>query len=271
MYRIPAKLLMIALSFQCVATGRAAEQSGQPNVLMICIDDLNDWVGFLGGHPEALTPHMDALARRGRTFTNAHCAVPVCSCSRASVMSGVAATTHCSYEIGPSYQQLPALSNIPTIQRFFKDHGYYTLSGGKKSPRPKKPMSRPASWSGAWDWGAYPQSDAEMADFQLAQNAAESLQQDFGKPFFMTVGFFRPHVPLFVPPKWFDLYEKDSFTLPRNSKPSPSATVLNEDSRLCWCKISKLAKIFALNLGESGSEGMACVPRIVPLIVEEHG
>ena len=174
MYRIPAALLIIVLSFQCAATGRAAEQSGQPNVLMICIDDLNDWVGFLGGHPEALTPHMDALAKRGRTFTNAHCTVPVCSCSRASVMSGVAATTHGSYEIGPSYQQLPALGNIPTIQRFFKDHGYYTLSGGKvlhhgfsgrlagdidrslgrkKSPRPKKPMSRPASWSGAWGVG----------------------------------------------------------------------------------------------------------------------
>ncbi len=59
------------------------EKPDKPNVLMICIDDLNDWVGFLGGHPEAVTPHMDALARRGRNFANAHCAVPVCSVSRA--------------------------------------------------------------------------------------------------------------------------------------------------------------------------------------------
>ncbi|MCH1497603.1 MAG: sulfatase-like hydrolase/transferase, partial [Akkermansiaceae bacterium] len=102
-----------------------------PNVLMICIDDLNDWTGFLGGHPEARTPHMDALAKRGRNFTNAHCAVPVCSSSRVSVMSGVAATTHGSYEIGPSYQQLPALKEIPTIQQYFKEHGYLTLAGGK--------------------------------------------------------------------------------------------------------------------------------------------
>lgn len=210
-----------------------------PNVLMICIDDLNDWTGFLGGHPEVLTPHMDALAKRGRNFANAHCAVPVCSCSRVSVMSGVAATKHGSYEIGPSYQQLPALKEIPTIQQYFKDHGYLTLAGGKvlhqdfngrlagaidrslgrkRSPRTKKPMSRPADWSAAWDWGAYPEKDAEMADVQLAENAAKALQEDFEKPFFMSVGFFRPHVPLFVPPKWFELYDAKTLRLPQTPK-----------------------------------------------------
>ena len=211
-------------------------EAPKPNVLMICIDDLNDWTGFLGGHPEAVTPHMDALAKRGRIFTNAHCAVPVCSSSRVSVMSGVAATTHGSYELGPRYEELPALANIPTIQRYFKDHGYYTLAGGKvlhhgfrgrlagaidrslgrkKSPRPRKPMNRPAGWSSAWDWGAFPEEDAEMADFQLAKKAAEALQENFDQPFFMSVGFFRPHVPLFVPPKWFELYDSDKLTLPR--------------------------------------------------------
>jgi len=210
-----------------------------PNVLMICIDDLNDWTGFLGGHPDALTPHMDGLAERGRNFTNAHCAVPVCSASRVSVMSGVAATTHGSYELGPRYEGLPALADVPTIQGYFKDHGYVTLAGGKvlhhnfggrlegaidrslgreRSPRPRKPMSRPASWSGAWDWGAYPEEDAEMADFQLARRAAGALQEDFEKPFFLTVGFFRPHVPLFAPPRWFDLYDAETITLPDSPK-----------------------------------------------------
>ncbi len=239
MNRPIAACLVASLLFQLTASCMAAEPSDKPNVLMICIDDLNDWTGFLGGHPEAITPHMDALAKRGRIFANAHCAVPVCSASRVSVMSGVAATTHGSYELGPKYEQLPALTDVPTIQRYFKNHGYYTMSGGKvlhhgfggrlagdidrslgrkKSPRPRKPMNRPANWSGAWDWGAYPQSDAEMADFQLAENAAKSLHEDFDKPFFMTVGFFRPHVPLFVPPKWFDLYDSESLTLPRNPK-----------------------------------------------------
>ena len=56
---------------------------------MICIDDLNDWTGFLRGHPDVSTPNMDELAKRGRNFSNAHCAVPVCSSSRVSVMSGL--------------------------------------------------------------------------------------------------------------------------------------------------------------------------------------
>ncbi|MDB4614401.1 sulfatase [bacterium] len=239
MNRLLTAGLVAALSFQVTATGNADEPSEKPNVVMICIDDLNDWVGFLGGHPQAITPHMDSLAKRGRNFVNAHCAVPVCTCSRVSVMSGVAATTHGSYEIGPKYEELPALTNVPTIQRYFKDNGYYTLAGGKvlhhgfggriagdidrslgrkKSPRPRKPLNRPSDWSGAWDWGAHPATNAEMADYQLATNAAKVLKEDFDQPFFMTVGFFRPHVPLYVPPKWFDLYEAETFTLPRNPK-----------------------------------------------------
>ena len=218
--------------------GGSTGQPPRPNVLMISIDDLNDWTGFLA-HPQAVTPHMDALARRGRNFTNAHCAVPVCSPSRISVLSGVAPTTHGSYELGPRYEVLPALRDIPTIQRYFKDHGYLTMAGGKvlhhgfggriaddidrslgrkKSPRPAKPMNRPANWSGAWDWGPHPLEDKEMADFQLAQKAGEILQEDFTKPFFMTVGFFRPHVPLFVPPRWFTLYKAKSLRLPKGQK-----------------------------------------------------
>ena len=210
-----------------------------PNILFVAIDDLNDWVGFMDGHPQAKTPNMDALAKRGRNFTNAHCSVPVCTSSRVTVMSGIGPMKHGSYEIGPKYEQLPALADAPTIQRYFKDHGYYTLSGGKvlhhnfggrlsedidrslgraRSPRPRKPMSRPANWSGAWDWGAYPATDAQMGDFQLAETAAKALKEDFEKPFFMSVGFFRPHVPLFVPPKWFEHYDEDKIILPKNPK-----------------------------------------------------
>ena len=231
--------MRILTAIFCVCFAASGWAAAKPNVLFIAIDDLNDWVGFMGGYPQARTPHMDALAQRGRNFVNAHCAVPVCSASRASVMSGVAATTHGSYELGPRYEQLPALKDVPTLQRYFKTNGYTTLSGGKvlhhdfngrlagdidrslgrkRSPRPKGPMNRPESWSGAWDWGAYPKEDAEMADFQLAQTAAKALQEDFEKPFFMSVGFFRPHVPLFVPPKWFAQYEAAKIALPNLPK-----------------------------------------------------
>lgn len=233
-------LIFLISSVILIATCPAdATSEAKPNVLFIAIDDLNDWVSFLDGHPQAKTPHMDALAKRGRNFINTHCAVPVCSASRVTVMSGVAATTHGSYELGPRYEQLPALAKAPTIQRYFKDHGYTTLSGGKvlhhnfngrlagdidrslgrkKSPRPRKPMGRPTNWSGAWDWGAYPEQDTEMADFELAQTAAKALKEDYEKPFFMSVGFFRPHVPLFVPPKWFELYNAEKIALPKNPK-----------------------------------------------------
>ena len=223
----------LALLFALWSEG--AETQTRPNVLMISIDDLNDWTGFLSD-PQSITPHMDALASRGRNFTNAHCAVPVCSPSRISVLSGVAPTTHGSYELGPRYEDLPALRDTPTIQRYFRDQGYLTIAGGKvlhhgfggrisgdidrslgrkRSPRPAKPMNRPADWSGAWDWGPHPVADSEMADYQLARQAGKALQEEFDRPFFMTIGFFRPHVPLFVPPRWFDLYDGRSLQLPR--------------------------------------------------------
>ncbi len=229
-------LLIISLaSFLLIES--QAQNSDRPNVLMISIDDLNDWTGFLDGHPQALTPHMDKLAKQGRVFANAHCAIPVCSSSRVSVMSGVAATTHGSYELGPAYEELPALTDVPTIQRHFKDNGYYTLVGGKvlhhdfgnrlagdvdrslgrnKGARSKEMMNIPAGWSKAWDWGEYPENDADMGDFQLAEKAAAALHEKFDKPFFMSVGFFRPHVPLYAPPKWFDLYDVERIALPNN-------------------------------------------------------
>ena len=210
-----------------------AAEPEHPNVLMISVDDLNDWTGYLAGHPDVKTPHLDRLAARSRVFTNAHCAVPVCSSSRVSVMSGIAATTHGSYEIGPAYEEIPALKDIPTIQRYFKDHGYTTYAGGKVlhhgfrspldkdidvhfkarkggGPRPKGRMNWPG---GAWDWGQFPETDAEMYDRQLADEAAAALSEKHERPFFMSVGFFRPHVPLFAPEKWFTEYDRESIAL----------------------------------------------------------
>ena len=82
---------VFCLSFLQQAWARAEE--APPNVLMIAIDDLNDWVGCMDGHPNALTPHIDSLARRGVLFTNAHCAAPVCNPSRVSVITGVSPAT----------------------------------------------------------------------------------------------------------------------------------------------------------------------------------
>ncbi len=72
----------------------APQSRGRPNVLFIAIDDLNDWVGCLGGHPQAATPNIDRLAERGMLFTNAHCTASLCNPSRASVMTGTLPTTN---------------------------------------------------------------------------------------------------------------------------------------------------------------------------------
>lgn len=217
----------------------------KPNVLMICIDDLNDWVGCLrlrqgsgeqvGGHPDTITPHIDALAAKGRNFTNAHCQVTVCSPSRISVLSGWLPSSTGSYELGPAYEEIPALAEAPTMLGWFRENGYKTLAGGKVlhhgfrgrlagdvevdlgkkkgSPRPKEALN----WKlGPWDWGPFPADDSEMADHQLARSAAKELAHEHDRPFFLAVGFVRPHVPLYVPPKWFDLFDPATIALPED-------------------------------------------------------
>src|SRR5882672_1258684 len=94
--------LFAALVF--ATTLPAAEK---PNVLFIAVDDLNDWVGFLGGHPQVKTPHLDKLAARGTAFTNAHCQAPLCNPSRTSVMMGLRPSTTGVYALDPWFRSAP--------------------------------------------------------------------------------------------------------------------------------------------------------------------
>ena len=65
-----------------------AAKDTRPNVLLIAVDDLNDWIGCMGGHPDTRTPNIDKLASRGLLFTNAHCQGTMCNPSRISIMWG---------------------------------------------------------------------------------------------------------------------------------------------------------------------------------------
>ena len=73
----------------------------RPNVLFIAIDDLNDWIGAYGGHPQAQTPHMDKLAENGTTFMNAHCQAPICNPARVSMISGLLPSKTGIYFLAP--------------------------------------------------------------------------------------------------------------------------------------------------------------------------
>lgn len=229
------QLLFLTLFVAIIGVQRAstAEDLPKVNVVFIAIDDLNDWVGCMGGNPDVKTPNIDRLARRGLLFRNAHCQVPVCMGSRVSVFSGRLASSTGCYEFNADFHQASTLAHDLPIPLHFKQQGYTTVGGGKllhsgfqgrlastfdfdlgqgNNPTPKEKMNWPVK---VWDFGPYPQRDEEMGDLQLAQNAAEFLSMKQEKPFFIATGFHRPHVPLFVPRKWFDLYDREKLTLPR--------------------------------------------------------
>src|SRR5215212_9017486 len=84
------KTLSLALLTALVGAGAApAAEPQKPNVLFIAVDDLRDWVGYLGHNPQAITPNIDKLAARGMHFTRSYCAAPVCNPSRTALLSGL--------------------------------------------------------------------------------------------------------------------------------------------------------------------------------------
>ena len=107
------------------------QEPARPNVLLITVDDLNDWVGALGGHPQARTPSIDALAERGVLFTNAHCQAPVCTPSRASLFTGRQPSTTGMYFLQPALAAADELEGVPTLVERFAAEGYATLGVGK--------------------------------------------------------------------------------------------------------------------------------------------
>ena len=207
-----------------LAGGAAPRADDPPNVLFVTIDDLNDWVGALGGHPQAHTPHLDRLAERGVLFTNAHCQAPVCTPSRASLFTGQLPSSTGLYFLEPALANAPELSEIETLVERFARAGYATLGVGKLHHGPEAPYFQ--EYGGAlggfgplanpklhypgghplWDWGPYPEpfDESAMPDVRVADWAIERLGEERAQPFFLGVGFWRPHVPMLAPQPWFD-------------------------------------------------------------------
>ena len=228
--------LLILATFLCGCSS-VPERIEKPNILFIAIDDQNDWIGYIKGHPMVQTPHIDKLAASGTAFTNAHCQSPLCNPSRTSVMTSLRPSTTGIYGLAPWFRTLTEYKDVVTLPQYFKQNGYKTMYTGKiyhgrygrntdefdqlgpgasGKPFPKKKLvTTPFGNHPLVDWGTFPHKDEDKGDYLVADWAIEQLNQKHDKPFFLSVGFFLPHVPCFATQKWFDLYPDDDSVLPK--------------------------------------------------------
>lgn len=218
----------------------------KPNVLFLAIDDLNDWVGCLGGHPQAKTPNIDRLAQKGVLFEQAYCGAPLCHPSRTAIMTGLRSSTTGIYGNLTWFRDHPKYTDRVTIPQHFRQHGYIAWTGGKIFHQPHGKWSDPQSWDGQYtismgtrrpveanryqhglqnrftneilarliDWSPISQTTEETPDWKTADGAAKFLTQDYDKPFFLACGIYRPHLQWYAPKKFFDMHPIDQVVLP---------------------------------------------------------
>jgi len=251
----------------------------RPNVLLIICDDLNDYVEGFGGHPQAKTPNIKRLIESGVSFRQAHCNSPICSPSRASMMSGLYPHTSQFYGF-EHWDKNEVLGNSRTMMAHFRANGYHALGTGKvmhnrdrnewneygyasdygpfahdgseknvshpdvpspyrddfgavdgsfgplfklagrMSPATGKPFTwRTGNWKSIRELRYESDEDRDPTGDELNTQWAVKKLKAFAddpnaKPFFMGVGFIRPHTPLIVPKKYFDQFPLDRIVLP---------------------------------------------------------
>jgi len=229
-------LALLAVAFAAATAPLAGDET--PNVLFIAVDDLNDWTGALGGHPQSITPHLDRLAESGVLFTNAHCAAPACNPSRAALMTGIRPSTSGIYRNRQPWRESPVLENAKTLPQWFRDHGYEVFGSGKiyhgrfpdppswdyywpsqtrNKPGDPGPDDRPVNGipgTAHFDWGPHPEGTVEMGDWQVAEWVSGELAKERDEPFFLACGFYRPHLPWYAPEEYFEKFPVDSIELP---------------------------------------------------------
>jgi len=228
-------------------------KSKKPNLLFIMIDDLRPQLGCFG-KSFMHSPHIDALANRGQLFERAYCMVPTCGASRASLMSGL--RPHPGRFISYTARADEDAPGFTTMNQHLKNHGYRTISLGKvfhfpddsaagwseKSWRPnthnyrdrkaeqqaiaahKKKYPKRTKVRGM-PYEAFDADDSEYRDHQIATRAIKHLVelQQNNSPFFLAVGFFKPHLPFCAPQQYWDLYDFESIQVPDNFRSPPKA------------------------------------------------
>ena len=205
----------------------AQAPKSQPNVLFIAIDDLNHWVGYLGRNKQVRTPNLDRLARRGLSFTRAYCAAPVCNPSRAALMSGLRPSTSGVYDNPTDWR--PWISESQTLPTQFRKAGYYVAGGGKIY---HEAYRRESEWDdylkivgadpvpagdggvGGIRFAPIDAKDEDLRDYRITSGIIDQLGRKHDRPFFLAAGLHKPHMPWFIPRKYFDMYPLDKIELP---------------------------------------------------------
>lgn len=254
--------ILLAFSLVLLVSCNKSDLIEHPNVLFISIDDLNDWIEPLGGHPQAITPNLSTLAEEGMIFKRAYCTGTACNPSRSALMCGKAPQNTGMYTNMQIWRDV--YGDVLTIPQYFTANGYWSAGAGKifhnSQPDPQswenyypskekhmpdyyhpgngKQVNMP-EYDGlytAFDWSPIPLSDEETADCGSVDWVINQLNNSHDKPFFLACGIYRPHLPWYVPQKYFDMFPIDSVQLPlilegdRDDLP-PGSLELNERQR----------------------------------------
>jgi uncharacterized sulfatase len=238
------RVILAAALLAVAAWPARAEERPRPNVLFIALDDLNNALGCYG-HPLVKSPNIDRLAARGVRFDRAYCQYPLCNPSRTSLMFGLRPDATGVQDNALNYRTtLPRAASLP---QFFRRHGYFAARVGKlfhygvPDDIGNAGMDDAKSWEvtinpwgrdradqakvvnftpqlglgGALSWMIADGGDGEQTDAHVADEAIRLLERPRDRPFFLGVGFYRPHVPCVAPRKWFDLYPLGKVALPQ--------------------------------------------------------
>lgn len=211
-----------------------------PNVLFIAVDDLRPELGCYD-HPVIQSPSLDKLAENGALFTRVYCNIPVCGASRASLLTGTrpTKTRFLQYYTRIDKEQ----GEVPTLPEYFRQKGYYTVANGKIAHHAFNDAV--GSWDEEWQantlsgWQDYAGEenvalwkdgksvpyealdvpDSAYRDGKIALKALRDLQRlkEKDQPFFLALGFLKPHLPFNAPKKYWDLYPDASIKLPDNN------------------------------------------------------
>ncbi len=226
----------------------------RPNILLIMADDLAPRLGSYGA--PVRTPNIDRLARQGVSFDRAYSQFPWCAPSRASMLTGTRPNTTRVADLNTPFRA--ALPDILTLPQYFKSNGYFSGRVGKifhqgvpagigeagpddtrswdkvVDPRGRDrdaengrlvDLTPGIPYGSAMAYLADEGEDGEQTDGKVATAAIEMLEANRDKPFFIGVGFYRPHVPEVAPKKYFDLYPLDKIAIEQQT-PEMLARVL---------------------------------------------